>query len=503
MSRPLCHRACNAAILPTALLASIFEGREVLRHDHIVPLTISLGPSIITGHLTDCSCDRYHIILNNLGSILSREIIACHQFPVNINPLTLIYNVLVSSASHKVVSVDWYSSWTLKNIWTSKSIHDWSVLDNSCSLRSDLVGSNVVRHLFDTRLNAQIGICLRCLRHNSLLLWLAPSTTTAVDGVLIMHLLISLGHDRLGQIVGIISGRLHRPDQHISVVPVVINGRNQSLLSGRSGILLWNTPLLLLHWCRWFIFDNARSVWRDILVWAGIVHELILSENAGSSSSCNTNPVGISSSTSGHILGMWLVVVCPDVAIEVLVHSACCCRTGHVSFGPGLRLSHSGLVSSRIQHFRRQNTLNITRWIEHQALVHHVIVGSHLNDLALPNRERLVYILSIIARGNLLYLNVLTIPQVIVLRYSIVLPLIATAPICDCGIPIGLWLTFQVTVWMQRRVLDNGVIVNLLRNFVVRIIIRNPRWLDSMVSSVRARVRLLDPDCHGSWLFYL
>lgn len=103
------HWPRNAAIL-TTLVPSVFEGREVLRHDHEVPVTVSLGPPIITRHLTDSCGDRYHIILNNLGSILSREIVACHQLPININPFTLIYNILVSSTSHEVVSIDRYTA---------------------------------------------------------------------------------------------------------------------------------------------------------------------------------------------------------------------------------------------------------------------------------------------------------------------------------------------------------------------------------------------------------
>ena len=86
-----------------------------------------------------------------------------------------------------------------------------------------------------------------------------------------------------------------------------------------------------------------------------------------------------------------------------------------------------------------------------------------------------MYILIHITRTNLFDLNVLTISQVIVLRYGIVLLLIATTPISDCGISIRFGLTFQVTVWMQWRVLNNSVIlVDLLRHFVVRII-RNSR----------------------------
>ena len=103
-----------------------------------------------------------------------------------------------------------------------------------------------------------------------------------------------------------------------------------------------------------------------------------------------------------------------------------------------------------------------------------MIVGSHLNHLALTNRQRLMHILGVITRANLFDLNVLTISQVIVLRYSIVLLLVTTTPVGDCGISIRLGLTFQVTVWMQRRVLNNSVIVDLLRHFVVPIIVRNP-----------------------------
>ena len=100
-----------------------------------------------------------------------------------------------------------------------------------------------------------------------------------------------------------------------------------------------------------------------------------------------------------------------------------------------------------------------------------MIIGSHINYLALPNRQRLMYILIHITRTNLFDLNVLSISQVIVLRHSIVLLLIATTPISDCGISIRFGLTFQVTVWMQWRVLNNSVIlVDLLRHFVVRII---------------------------------
>ena len=69
----------------------------------------------------------------------------------------------------------------------------------------------------------------------------------------------------------------------------------------------------------------------------------------------------------------------------------------------------------------------------------------------------------------------MTISQVIVLRDSIVLPLIAATPISDCGISIRFGLTFQAAVRMQRRVLHNSVIVDLLRHFVVRIIVRNSR----------------------------
>jgi hypothetical protein len=48
------------------------------------------------------------IVLNNLRDILGGEVIARDQFPININPFTLIDNILVSSTSHKVVSIDWY-----------------------------------------------------------------------------------------------------------------------------------------------------------------------------------------------------------------------------------------------------------------------------------------------------------------------------------------------------------------------------------------------------------
>ena len=153
MCWPLCHWSRNAAIITTRLASTLDRG-EVLRHDHQVPVTISLAPSIITRHLTDSCCDRYYIILNSLRNILSCEIIACHQFPININPFTLIYNILVSSTSHKVVPIDWYTAWTLENVWTCKSIHNWrSTLNNSCSLRSNLMRTYVIRHLFDTRLN--------------------------------------------------------------------------------------------------------------------------------------------------------------------------------------------------------------------------------------------------------------------------------------------------------------------------------------------------------------
>lgn len=103
-----------------------------------------------------------------------------------------------------------------------------------------------------------------------------------------------------------------------------------------------------------------------------------------------------------------------------------------------------------------------------------MIIGSHLNHLALTNRQRLMHRLSGITRANLFDLNVLTISQVIVLRYSIVLLLVATTPVGDCGVSIRLGLTFQATVWMQRRVLNNRVIVDLLGHFVVPIIVGNP-----------------------------
>lgn len=153
-ARSLCHWSRNAAII-SSLLTS-FHRREVLRHDHKVPvITVSFGPSIISRRLSDSCCDRYYIILNNLGCILSSEVIACHKFPVDVNSFTLINHVLVSSPSHKVVSIDWYTAWTLEDVWTCQSIHyHRSSLDNSCSLRSYLrVVPYVIRHLFDTRLN--------------------------------------------------------------------------------------------------------------------------------------------------------------------------------------------------------------------------------------------------------------------------------------------------------------------------------------------------------------
>ena len=123
MSWPLCHWSRNAAILTTSM-PSIFDRREVLRHDHKVPVAVSLAPSIIARHLTDSCCDRYNIVLNNLRDILGGEVIACDQFPININPFTLIDNILVSSTSHEVVSIDWYPARTLKNVWTGKSVHN-------------------------------------------------------------------------------------------------------------------------------------------------------------------------------------------------------------------------------------------------------------------------------------------------------------------------------------------------------------------------------------------
>ena len=113
MNWALCHRSRNAAILTTTSLPSIFDRREVLRHHHKVPVAVSLGPSIIARHLTDACCDRYNIILNNLRDILGGEIIACDQFPININPFTLVDYILVSSTPHEVVSIDWYPAGTL------------------------------------------------------------------------------------------------------------------------------------------------------------------------------------------------------------------------------------------------------------------------------------------------------------------------------------------------------------------------------------------------------
>lgn len=89
------------------------------------------------------------------------------------------------------------------------------------------------------------------------------------------------------------------------------------------------------------------------MIGTSIVHQLILSENTSGSSSCNTDPIRIGSSAFGHILRMGLVVVCPDVAIEVLVDPTRHSRTSHIPFGPGLRLSHSRLVASGVQHFGR------------------------------------------------------------------------------------------------------------------------------------------------------
>lgn len=56
------------------------------------------------------------------------------------------------------------------------------------------------------------------------MLRLAPSTAAAIDGILVVHLLISLSHDGLGQIVRLVHRGLHGADQHVSVISIVVDG---------------------------------------------------------------------------------------------------------------------------------------------------------------------------------------------------------------------------------------------------------------------------------------
>ena len=68
------------------------------------------------------------------------------------------------------------------------------------------------------------------------MLRLAHSTAAAIDSVLIVHLLVSLSHDGLCQVVGLVDRGLHRPDKHISVVSIIIHGRDQPLFPRGSNI---------------------------------------------------------------------------------------------------------------------------------------------------------------------------------------------------------------------------------------------------------------------------
>ena len=170
-----------------------------------------------------------------------------------------------------------------------------------------------------------------------------------------MNLLISLSHDGLGHIiVGGIYRCCHCPDQHISVIPIVIHGRHQSLFSCWGNVLLWDSPLL--HLWSWFIklcIYNAGSIWRSVLIGTRIaVHYLILGENtSGSICSGHAYPIRIA---AFHVLRMRLVVVCPNVAIEVLVYPTCYSCSADISFVPRLRLPQGWLISSAwIHHFRR------------------------------------------------------------------------------------------------------------------------------------------------------